>query len=135
MVKGLTSALPPCQAGRTILSFLSGQGEDDILRENREHSKVLPRREQIHKFLYIAPIFKNKVTFLAQDIYNNEKSHLTQLKFKNMPYLGHFSANFDHFSSFLESHRTEWPTTFLVLYFVLIFLFLRSYSWKYTHYQ
>ena len=53
------------------------------------------------------------VSFLPQDKYNYDKSSLTQLKFKNMPYLVHFS-------SVLESHRIKWPTRFLFLYFCFV---------------
>ena len=98
--------------------------------------QLLPQIEKIHQFLYIVPIFENKVTFLAKDIYNYDKSPLTQLNVKNLPYLGHFPTNFAHLSSFFKSHWIKWPTRFFFYICVFfLFCFVLSYSLKYTYWR
>ena len=81
---------------------------------------LLPMCEKIHSLLNIAPIIKNKVTFLGQDICPHDKSLLGTKKIIYITYLGPFMANFAHFSPIFESHWNKRPTCPLNYFYYIV---------------
>ena len=81
---------------------------------------LLPMCEKIHSLLNIAPIIKNKVTFLGQDICPRDKSLLGTKKLIYITYLGPFMANFAHFSPIFESHWNKRPTCPLNYFYYIV---------------